>query len=169
MRRSDPKTPVEPPPKGKPGRPASILPTFDSMAACEGATGIPKAVQQQAKRDGCDSFDSHGRVNLEKLLRWLFARDQGANWADRLKRAQALKAETELAVLQGGVVEIEKVHESVDRCCAKAAAVLTQKFETEMPPKQDGLPAEKIAAMNRDALDEVRGILGKPEAYAAGA
>ena len=70
-----------------------------------------------------------------------------------------------LAVEQGKLVEISKVHEAQDRCCARAVAILVQKFETELPPKEDGLPAEKIAEMNRAALDEVRAILSKRETY----
>lgn len=143
------------------------LPVFDSMAACEGATGLPKAAQQQAKREGCDAFDSHGRVDLEKLLRWLFARGEGSeNWPDRLKRAQALRAEVELEELNGSLVERAKVRQDMTKAANKAVAVLVQKFETELPPKQDGMPAARIAEMNRAALLEVRTILAQPQAYA---
>lgn len=140
------------------------------MLACEAATGIPKATQQQAKKEGCDAFDSHSRVNLGKLLRWIFRTNDGEenpNWPDRLKRAQALKAEAELERMRGELVPISEVHAQQDQCCAKAVAVLVQKFETELPPKQDGMPAAKIAEMNRDALDQVRAILSKKETYSA--
>lgn len=146
----------------------AFLPVFDSMLACEAATGIPKSVQQQAKRDGCDAFDSHSRVNLARLLRWLFSREtEDCNWAERLKRAQALTAEIELKQVEGKLVEIERVHEQHTAIYSKVRAILVQKFETELPPKQDGLPAEKIAEMNRTALDEVLAILGKEESYGA--
>jgi hypothetical protein len=145
------------------------LPSYPSMASCAAATGIPKAVQQQAKKGGCDVFDQANRVHLDKLLRWIFRKDadgeENANWPDRLKRAQALKAEAELEKMKGSLVELSAVHEAQDRCCSKAVAVLAQKFETELPPKQDGMPAEKIAEMNRTALDQIRVILSKREAY----
>lgn len=146
---------------------SSTLPTYPSMQACEAATGVPKSVQQQAKRDGCGAFDAGNRVHLEALLRWLFRGEEGGeNWPDRLKRAQALKAEKELAVMEGELVPIADVHEQHAQCASKAVAVLTQKFETELPPKQDGMPAERIAEMNRKALDEVRAVLGRKESYA---
>lgn len=146
------------------------LPSYPSMQACSASTGIPKAVLQQAKRDGCSAFDQANRVHLGPLLKWLF-RSEGAdgeenpNWPDRLKRAQALRAEHELDQIRGKFVEIEKVHEQQDQCVAKARAVLTQKFETELPPKQDGCPAADIASLNRAALDQVFSILSKKETY----
>jgi hypothetical protein len=148
---------------------ASRLPVFDSMQACEAATGIPKGLQQQAKRDGCEAFDSHGRVRLGELLRFLFAKgedgEESANWPDRLKRAQALKAEHELSILQGEYVERTKVRADMTAAASKAVAVLTQKFETELPAKQDGMPAAEIAKLNRAAIREVRIILSQPETY----
>lgn len=147
---------------------ASNLPIYPSMQACEAATGIPKSAQQQAKRAGCDAFDAGNRVHLEKLLRFLFrGEDGGTNWPDRLKRAQALIAEKELAQMEGDLVEIAAVHEQQAQCVARAVAVLVQKFETELPPKQDGMPAARIAELNRAALDEVRAILAKRETYAS--
>jgi hypothetical protein len=156
--------------KNTPISSASRLPVFDSMQACDAATGIPKAVQQQAKREGCEAFDSHGRVRLGVLLRFLFAKgdddEENANWPDRLKRAQALKAEHELKILQGEYVERARVRADMTTAATKAVAVLTQKFETELPPKADGMPAAEIAKLNRAAIREVRIILSQPEAYA---
>ena len=138
------------------------------MLACEAATGIPKAIQQAAKREGCTAFDSHSRVNLEILLRFLFGRDasgEDTNWVLRLKRAQALTAEMELELAKGDLVPIAEVYAQQDQAVAKARAVMTQKFHTELPPKQDGMPAEKIAELNRKALDDVLTILSKRETY----
>lgn len=140
------------------------------MESCTASAGIPRGVLQQAKREGCDAFDSHNRVSLGKLLRWLFRGgedgDENANWPERLKRAQALKAETELEQMKGQLVKIDEVHAQQDRCCSRAVAILVQKFETELPPKLDGCPAVDIATANRAALDEVRLMLGKKETYA---
>ena len=65
------------------------------------------------------------------------------------------------------LVERIQVRADMSTAANKAMAILQQKFETELPPKQDGLPAEKIAEMNRDALLEVRTILSQPTAYVA--
>jgi hypothetical protein len=142
------------------------LPVYDSMQSCEGATGIPRAILQQAKREGCDAFDSHSRVDLAKLLRYWFARGEGnVDWALRQKRADALKAERELAKMEGALVSIDEVYRQQAQAVAKARAVLTQKFEGELPAKQNGMPAEKIAETNREALEQVFAVLGKRETY----
>jgi hypothetical protein len=144
------------------------LGSFPSMASCSGATGIPLSVLKGAKKAGCPAFDQSNRVHLEPLLRFIFSENgsMGQDWAKRHERADALIAEKKLAVLEGELVDINTVTEQQDRCCARAVAVLQQKFETELPPKQDGLPAVKIAEMNRKALDQVRAILSQEEAYA---
>ena len=51
---------------------AAKLPTYPSMSACAGATGIPAEVLRKAKNAGCPAFHSNGRVNLSALLPWLF-------------------------------------------------------------------------------------------------
>ncbi len=142
--------------------PPSPLPTFSSMQACEAATGIPKAIQQQAKRDGCQAFDQANRVHLEPLLRFLFAPGEDGenqNWSDRKKRADALTAEHELEVLRGNVVTLPAVQDDQRQIANKLAAVLRTKFETELPPKLDGAPTLKIAEKNREALDQCFRIL----------
>lgn len=80
----------------------------------------------------------------------------------KIKKAQG---EAALAEQAGRLVEIEKVHDQSRRVFAKVRAVLTQKFETELPPKLDGCPAVDIAEANRKALDEVFAILST-ETYA---
>jgi hypothetical protein len=146
-----------------------LLPVFSSMQSCEAATGIPKPVQQQAKKDGCAAFDQANRVHLEPLLRWLFRADadsENTNWSLRLKRAQALTAEMELDETKGRLVSRDQVRADMTSAASKACAIMQQKFETELPPKEEGMPAEKIADMNRSALREVRTILSQPNAYA---
>lgn len=74
-----------------------------------------------------------------------------------LKVRRALD-EKKLAEAEGRLVETETVHDEHRRIVAKVRAVLTQKFETELPPKLDGSPAVAIADANRKALDEVFAI-----------
>ncbi len=139
------------------------------MASAATAIGVSKAQLQLAKKSGCKAFDSHSRVNSQELLRFLLAGDdteENANWPDRLKRAQALMAEMELERTKGELVERAQVRADMTKASARAIAVLTQKFETELPPKQDGMPAADIATMNRAALHEARLILSQPDAYA---
>ena len=145
------------------------FPTFSSMTELAGALAIPKGRIQAVKKAGCPAFDAANRVSTEKLLIWFFAgRDgpeEGADWAARLKRAQALTAENELKQSDGELVEIGRVHEDLDKAIAKARAVMTQKLETELPPKCDGRPAAEIAEVMRTALDEVFSVLSAPGTY----
>lgn len=69
-------------------------------------------------------------------------------------------------VRAGELVERAIVREDMTKAANKAVAVMVQKFETELPPKLDGAPADKIAEANRAAIREVRLILSQPEAYA---
>ena len=68
-------------------------------------------------------------------------------------------------IRDGELVERAVVRADQAKIAAKVVAVMMQKFETELPPKQDGLPAAEIAAMNRKALHEIRTILSTPGVY----
>lgn len=146
------------------------LPSFSSMAECVAQTGIPLHVLKQAKRAGCDAFDSHNRVNLRKLLVFLFKEGEdgdegGTDWNLRAKRAKALLDEMELKEREGKMRNVDDMRSEWDRCAAKACAVMTQKFVTELPPRCDGNPAAEIAKKNEEAVEQVREILSNPETY----
>ena len=134
------------------------------MQACEAATGIPKATQQQAKREGCDAFDQANRVNLEKLLRWFFKRDgeEGANWPDRLKRAQALMAELELDEQRGRLIDKDGAIKAVQSAAARCRAIFDAKLRVDLPARCAGQPAEVIEAAIGEALDAAYAAISKP-------
>ena len=131
------------------------LPTYPSMQACEAATGIPKATQQQAKRDGCDAFDQANRVSLEKLLRWFFKRDgeEGANWPDRLKRAQALMAELELDEQRGRLIDRGGAIKAVQSAAARCRAIFDTKMDVDLSARCSGKPADEIQELLTAAKD----------------
>jgi hypothetical protein len=51
------------------------------------------------------------------------------------------------------------------RVASKVIAIWTQKFETELPPKLDGAPAQKIAEANRKAIDEAKALMQLDSSY----
>lgn len=128
---------------------------------------VRKAWGQGAPRNSATAF-----------LRWHAARAKRSADPD-LQDSKKRKIDLEIEILEqrlvaetrdnqiraGELVERSKVRADITKAASKAVAILQQKFETELPPKQDGLPAEKIAEMNRVALLEVRNILSQPGAY----
>ena len=119
------------------------------------------------------------RSTAKAFLKWREAKAKKREAAPELKALREKKITKEIALLEektiaekrenqlraGELCKISEVHEHADRCLAKARAVLTQKFETELPPKQDGMPAEKIAELNRIGLDQVFKILSEIRTY----
>ncbi len=140
------------------------------MQACSGATGIPMDVLKAAKKGGCSAFHGSGRVDLEKLLRWLFRSgdatetDTVNDWGKELKKWQAKRAKMEHDREAGELVEKVAVIEQVRELNAKARAVLQRLLEVELPARCAGQDAKEILRHNKAALAEVCGILGKAEA-----
>lgn len=139
------------------------------MGACCASTGFPLTILKDAKRAGCPAF-RWNRVYLVALLKWMNARaaagGENVNWDERMKRAAALKAELDLEEASKELVKRSEVRATMDHIASRAMAVLTTKFESELPPKQDGFPAAEIASMNRAALREVRTIMASEDLYA---
>ncbi len=139
------------------------LPVFDSISSCAGATGIPVPSLRKWKRAGCPAFQA-SRVSLAVLLEWLFTgdhKDSGVDWPLRLKKAQAERAELQLAKDRETVVEKADVIAQVRELNAKARAVLQQKLEVELPARCAGQPASGILREGKQVLREVCDILGK--------
>jgi hypothetical protein len=141
----------------------TTLPVYDSLAACAGATKIPAPTLRKWKRAGCPAFQG-SRVSLAGLLEWLFTgahEDDGVDWPLRLKRAQAERAELQLAKERETVVEKADVIAQIREFNAKARAVLQQKLEVELPARCAGQPAADIMRHGKQVLREVCDILGK--------
>jgi len=117
------------------------------------------------------------RGSAEGYLRWREKNIRKGDPEARDLKAEKLRKEIELLterhlgekrsneIESGELVRIEEVHAKLAQCVARARAVIVSKFETELPPRQDGMPAERIAELNRAALDEVFAILGRKETY----
>jgi hypothetical protein len=135
------------------------LPIYDSLNACSGATGIPLSILKQAKKSGCDAFKST-RVDLGKLLRWLFGKDQdgegSVNWGERYKRVQALRGELALdrekkeSVSRGAIKDASRVIQSV------MYSELDQIFCSELPADTKGCSELQIRDKNKAAIARVK-------------
>ena len=80
----------------------------------------------------------------------------------RLTRAQADTAEINLAERKAQLVEASRVVKALTENVARARAMLDSAFRSELPAKQGGMPADQIAAMNGERLDEIYEQLSKP-------
>lgn len=80
-------------------KPTLGLPVYDSLAACSGATGIPRSVIQAAKKAGCPAFRSN-RVDLAVLLPWIFS-GEGKDPDDMsIEQIEKKKVEEEWRILE---------------------------------------------------------------------
>jgi hypothetical protein len=141
----------------------TTLPVYDSLAACAGATKIPAPTLRKWKRAGCPAFKG-SRVSLAGLLQWLFngtQEDDGVDWPLRLRKAQAERAELQLAKERETVVEKADVIAQIREFNAKARAALQQKLEVELPARCAGQPAADIMRESKMLLREICEILGK--------
>lgn len=133
----------------------TTLPSFPSMVSCSAACKIPLALIRAAKRAGAPGFDQAGRVHLALLLPWFFASGDaltGTDWHQRLKRAQALRAELETAKRRGELVDAATLGAQLAKGGHAMRSALTD-AETFAAPKLavagDDIPR------NREVLREV--------------
>jgi hypothetical protein len=162
---------------------AAVIPAKTTVAAIVReltAIGHPLSRQQVSK----DVANGAPTTSAVEYLAWKSANEQraprrsGGNATLAKLREEKIRKEIELLterhlaekrenqVRAGELVERAQVRSDMDKAANKAVAVLVQKFETELPPKQDGMPADKIAEMNRAAIYQVRLILSQPGTYA---
>lgn len=132
--------------------------SYPSMASCAADSGVPKTIIQTAKRDGCPAIDQAGRVHLKELLTWIFARadgdgEGGTDWAGRLKRAQALKAELDLEESKGALVSKSDIIQEAQTVAARVRSVLEAKLLVDLPARLSGRPADEIERAMSKAFD----------------
>lgn len=125
------------------------------MEQCEGATGLSKSVQMQAKGQGCSAF-SESRVYLIPLLRFIFRDKNGRiDWKERYRKFTALTAEAEYKELTGELIRKAEAWEALQ-------ILMVIHFESydravqELPALLAGKDAGKIRAQLAKYLDEIR-------------
>lgn len=80
---------------------------------------------------------------------------------DRKIAAEAELAELKLAEQKGKLVEVDRVLKAINENGARMRSMFDAAFRSELPAKQGGLPADQIAAMNAERLDEIYKELGR--------
>jgi hypothetical protein len=156
--------PKQPKGPGAPRTASNDLPIYDSLNACSGATGIPLSVLKQAKKGGCDAFKST-RVDLGKLLRWLFGKDQdgegSVNWGERYKRVQTLRGELALDREKKELANRGEIRDAVRVIQSTMYSELEQTFCHEFPPDAKGLGEIPIRDKAKDAIKRVQKTLDR--------
>lgn len=95
--------------------------SFPSMESCEGATGIPKSLQQLAKTRGCLGFRA-SRVYLLDLVVWIFResnKDTTVDWSKMSKEFDAKLKQVELFKAINKVRDVEEM----ESCIRDMAAI----------------------------------------------
>lgn len=75
--------------------------------------------------------------------------------------ADAEISELNAAERKGQLVESSRVLRQINEELALMRAMLDSAFVSELPAKLGGAPADQIAAMNRDRLEEIYAVLSR--------
>lgn len=137
--------------KRKPGRGRELvhaleLPVYDNMDQMVGATGIPREVLVQAKKQGC-LFSRHNRCHLKPFLEWFFApksedgtrNAERVNWDQRGKRAKALITEIDLEERRDESVPGDMVDAFIRHLVGTVFSHSVEKFRREVPSTCKGM------------------------------
>jgi hypothetical protein len=147
------------------------LPLYDSMDAMTAQTGIPRAVLQAAKKNGC-GFIRHGRPDLGVFLRWWFGRDHETgeaeeDWANRNKRAQALMSEIDLEEKREHVIDFEVSAKFVRRLTSVLFFGELDRLKHEFPATLKGATELKIAEEVERQIELIKAVIKRDaERYA---
>jgi hypothetical protein len=145
------------------------LPIFNSMEQCEGIAHVPKSIQRDAKKDGCEAFDGYGRVHLGELLRWIF--DEGAdsdktNWKKVNERLDSQLKELRLAREVRTVITLEEAQTFMSDLMGLCTNAM-KRFLLECPVNLEMRPRMEIrAAMDKcywDTLAKMRSEIAAME------
>jgi len=140
--------------KGRPTEHPPGLPIYESLSICSRATGIPMTTLKFAKRCGCDGIQRQ-RVDLGKLLAWLFSPERdtdGVDYSREYKKWQAENERLRYEQASGLVVERAAVEAANAAVMALLAAELDRNFACELPPAAKGLDEREIAKRAKAAI-----------------
>jgi hypothetical protein len=133
--------------------------TFETLASCSGATGIPLAVLKKAKRSGCPAFVFH-RVELVPLLTWLFSEngETTVDWSAKFKEFQARREELKFEREKEELVPIADIREQDASACSKWNTERVR-VEQEWPPRLAGKDIPECRTVLRELTSAIGGIL----------
>jgi hypothetical protein len=131
--------------------------TYDSIASCAAATGIPVAAIKHAKRSGCTAFRG-SRVQLAPLLRWLFEHQERPKVSYEQERAQNValqntKLSCEIRQLKRELIPLEEVAHAGSELGSAIRIVVARLHRAA--PSFVGLPVETIEARLKEEEDEI--------------
>lgn len=131
------------------------LPVYDSIEACSGATGIPRALLKAAKKQGCLAFKSN-RVDLSIVLRWAFspASEGAGNWDDKYKEFRAKREQQKFAREDGATIRTVDAERAGAVMLGLLGRVLRQKLCNDLPSATAGKHEPEIRKANGLALDD---------------
>jgi hypothetical protein len=96
------------------------FPTYPTIGACSGATGVPVSVLRRDKRAGCPAFAGSSRVDSGLWLRWHFSQSEEASILldpsqekAKLDESKRLAQEMENAVTVGQLQKRETIEREV--------------------------------------------------------
>lgn len=139
--------------------PKIILPVFDSMTQCAGATGIPLPILRRAKRAGCDAFTAGSRVALGPLLHYLFgdaaSHDGVCNWSDELRKWQARRQEQAWQERAHELIERSRVITFFAALATRQKDILRQRLENELPARMAGVDPGSGRVIAKRVVDEI--------------
>lgn len=141
-------------PVGRPRSELPALPIYDSIAQCSAATGIPQAVLKKAKRAGCVGFRSN-RVDLARVLPFIFALDGSEDWKDVGAKWSALNEQLDYERRKEIVVEKDPVGRGIQGAEAVLFGALDRTFLSELPPLLKG---KDEAAIRAECLAKIEGM-----------
>jgi hypothetical protein len=147
--------------KKKAGRPRSevvLLPIYDSMQACHAATGIPLRAMKHAKKHGSDAFRSN-RVDLGRLIRWLFAQgddDSGIDWNQELAKEKAKREKIKRLLDEKRVIDRDISRQLIQSGVSIIFTELERIFLAELPGAAKGMDERGIKGKAETAIEDLR-------------
>lgn len=154
---------------GRPAEYSQELPVFNSQLECFRHTGIPVAIQTQAKKAGCQAFKAN-RVHLGPMLKYLFdeAQKPVAPQADpaampgrtKIDHFKALREEIKYKHDAQLVVPKAEVSDGLRKAIAEFYAGLDRIFCNELPPLLVGAADERAIRLRcKQEIDRLKSAL----------
>ena len=135
----------------------SVQDSYDSIASCAAATGIPTTAIKHAKRSGCAALRG-SRVYLAPLIRWLFETPNRSPVNYEQEKAQHVvlqnqKLKVQVRRMKQELIPVEEVSHLGAEVGSAIRKVLTRLHR--IAPSLEGHPVEVIEARLKEEEDEV--------------
>jgi hypothetical protein len=132
-----------------------------SMKHAAALLKVSAALVKLGKRRCPEAFDSHNRVNLAVLRKWIGtnAGKTAVTEIEKLElrklRAQCEKIEQLNAVQQSKFIKTEDVIRMIQELANAQRTILRQKLENEYPPIVAGMDPAQVRVYSKRLVDEI--------------